>query len=358
MLFYRGSQQPRADTTDLDLPTPISTRHEDPSKYRPDPGLTAALNVALLLGQPLLLTGDPGTGKTTFARAVSYELNLGDPLEVNVKSTTSGTDLLYRFDELALFRDNQGGRTPHPLAWYLHWRGLGEAIIRAAGADAPLYDLQGRELLGTEDTVREAFGPLRDGAPRCGHLLPGLVGSSRSSVVLVDELDKAPRDTPNDLLREIEELAFDIPELGIRVKLDAPAKRRRPIVIITSNSEKSLPEAFLRRCAYYHIPFPTGGPLQDIVKARVGAIANNPQLLKEALDLFDSFKARFQKPPGTAELLAWLSLLTDDEELKGGGTIKRSPDVAFRYLPAIAKTPEDRAAAKSEIEAWLQPKPA
>ena len=351
--FYTGEPGRRRSDTPFVLPDPVHVSHEEPAGYRPDPGLVTAFNVALLLGQPLLVTGEPGTGKTLFARAAAYGLNLPEVLEVRVKSTTTGTDLLYHFDELSLFRDNQPNRTPQPLVRYLRFNGLGEAILRAAGPDAPLFSLQGHELKGDESLLHEAFGVDRNpGRPTCRELLPGLPKIDRSPVVLIDELDKAPRDTPNDLLREIENLAFDIPELGVRVSLSAEARQRRPIVLITSNSEKSLPEAFLRRCAYYHIPFPTGEVLRKIVDSRLGILASRRDLIDDALELFEQLREGFRKPPGTAELLGWLDLLSKDGDLGNAARLRGNLAVLLRYLPALAKVPEDLEFSRHAVRGW------
>lgn len=336
---------------EMELPPGVQAGFDSPTGYRADPGLAAALHVALLLGQPLLITGEPGTGKTLFARAVAHQLNLGEPYEVRVKSTTTGSQLFYHFDDLALFRDSQPRRTPQPLVNYLHCHGLGEAIIRAAGPHAPLLNLQDIPLAPTDRSVPDAFGHERALEPlTCADLLPGIKSLDRPPVVLIDELDKAPRDTPNDLLREIEDLSFDIPELRVRVRVPKESQRHRPIVIITSNSEKSLPEAFLRRCTYYHIEFPTGKALADIVESRIPALADNRARVAELLELFQILRERFQKKPGTSELLCWMQLLS--AQSKPTESLRKRQDLLLSNLTALAKVEEDQKAGHEEIRRW------
>jgi MoxR-like ATPase len=351
--YFGGNGQSRQSI--LDLPEPIHFQHDNPSGYHPDPGLATAFNVSLMLGQPLLVTGEPGTGKTSFAYAVAYELGLSRPLEVRVKSTTSATNILYQFDELSIFRDSQLNRDRRPLAHYLRFNGLGEAILRAAGPAATLKTLQGDDLSGTEPLVREALGSDRALIPpTCSELLPGLVATDQHPIVLIDELDKAPRDTPNDLLREIENLAFDIPELGLRVSLDEQQRKRRPIIIITSNSEKSLPDAFLRRCVFYHIEFPENDDLRKIVEGRIGVLSTRRDLLDQALELFPLMRVVFRKPPGTAELLGWLELLSNDSRLRKAVSLRHANDVLMDYLPTLAKLPEDLKEGRTIVSNWTR----
>lgn len=281
-LYYTGTAQgPRQPLADR--PAPAYELHRG-GRYQPSPGLVAAANVAILLGQPLLLTGEPGTGKTQFAYALARELGLDgsrEVLECFVKSSTSARDLFYGFDELARFRDSQAGR-PLPLQRYLSFNGLGRAILFAGGPAQPLQQLPGLAF----DNAAAVDGPGAGRPAAFGDLYPpaSFPPAPAPSVVLIDELDKAPRDTPNDMLNEIERLGFDIPELGVRVAAPADPKTR-PVIVITSNSEKSLPEPFLRRCVYYDIPFPTAA-LREIVYAQVKGLQSDGRLLAEALALF------------------------------------------------------------------------
>src|SRR5262249_11440488 len=133
----------------------------------------------------------------------------------------------------------------------------------------------------------------------------------RRSVVLIDEIDKAPRDFPNDLLNEVETMHFRVPELGNALIASDPGSP--PILVITSNSEKHLPDAFLRRCIYYHIPFPGRERLSRIIEARLGRFAGRAEgFLPDALDIFDRLRepaVGLRKKPATAEVLSWLAAL-------------------------------------------------
>src|SRR5215471_4965664 len=241
----------------LRLRPPLAEAHKRSDAYFPADGLQQAIDVSMLLGQPLLLTGDPGTGKTRAAYWLAEQIKAGPLLRFDVKSTSTGTDLLYHFDEVARFRDSTR-REEKPLVRYLRFNALGAAILHAAGGGAVLQTVTGEPLEGAtlarhRELLLDAFGAK---APHDGKVTAALLAPDDTAfagaapvhrVVLIDELDKAPRDTPNDLLAEIEDMGFKIPELGLLVQADAGF---RPIVIITSNSEKSLPDPFLRRCAY------------------------------------------------------------------------------------------------------------
>jgi MoxR-like ATPase len=172
----------------------------------------------------------------------------------------------------------------------------------------------------------------------------------QQSLVLIDEIDKAPRDFPNDILNEVEHLSFHIPELGRRDRAIAVAAdpALRPILILTSNSEKGLPDAFLRRCIYYDIPFPTDPRrLWRIVEAHLSAVLGQRRAqFNEALDLFSALRAvdtGLKKPPGTAELLDWLRVL--DRELAPEQGLAAQAESVLRSLPALIKNQEDRQAA-------------
>jgi MoxR-like ATPase len=298
-----------------------------PAGYIRDEALSDAVNVSLLLMQPLLLTGAPGTGKSELAASVAWELGLDPPLVFETKSTSQARDLFYNYDTLGRFTSRQLGETGGPQCPaqdYLSFNALGQAIV---------YTRKAQDI----DTV------LPDNYI---HLGP------RRSVVLIDEIEKAPRDLPNDLLNEVERMYFRIPELGnVLVEADPSL---RPVVIITSNSESSLPDAFLRRCVYYNIPFPDRRTLERIVLSRFALDGDAPPLLADAVN----FVLRLQEPevgldkrPGTAELLNWLTAL---HGLGAQDALPlRDQPVAQRTLTAIAKLAQDQVRVAEEFEEWL-----
>ena len=255
---------------------------EHPKTYIASPGLRHAVNVAVKLGMPLLLTGKPGTGKTRLAASVAWELGL-PLLTFHTKTTSDAADLFYHYDAILRFQDARE-RKMKPLHAYVTCRALGLAILLTRPTD------EARKFLPEE---YKHTGPTR-------------------SVVLIDEIDKAPRDLPNDVLNEIEEMKFriresDLPPFEARKEL-------RPIVILTSNSEKNLPDAFLRRCVFYHIPSPERDDLRAILTRRfthAGIIAEmSDDFIDKSLDLFERIlKLNLKKEPGTAECLAWVSIL-------------------------------------------------
>lgn len=320
LAFARGSTGPlqRVKSAMID--------HRAGHPYHASDDLHAAMDAAMLLGSPLLLTGEPGSGKTQAAYWLSRELGETDEkgrsrlLRTDVKSTMTGRDLLYRFDEVARFRDSAGGGTPRPLIEYIEFEALGEAIIRAGGGKAKLVALGSRD---PAEIGEKAFGK-SGGDLRAADLLPGdrafAEAPPQCRVVLIDELDKAPRDTPNDLLAEIENMAFSIPELGIRIDSrgtsDDGLPDQRPIVVITSNSERDLPEPFLRRCAFCHLDFPGETAIKQIARDAIGPLHDAPDagLLGSATQyLYQLRKSALTKAPGTAEFLAWSACLADPE---------------------------------------------
>ncbi len=174
------------------------------------------------------------------------------------------------------------------------------------------------------------------------------------SVVLIDEIDKASRDFPNDLLNELELMYFRIPELGNQ-KITADPKLQ-PIVIITSNSEKDLPDAFLRRCIYYNIPFPTGDRLRNIIANQLGMNITNP-FLQSAIKLFEKLRSpqnRFIKKPATAELLNWILALQKFKDVSNDHLIQLDSNLIFSTLSTLIKTAEDQEKAKKIVEQWIE----
>ncbi len=236
-------------------------RFEGTSNYVATEDLKVAVNAAVLLRRPLLVKGEPGTGKTVLAHEISKAV--GAPLiEWNVKSTTKAQQGLYEYDAVARLRDGQ----------------LGDERVH----DIRNYIKQGK--------LWEAFT-----APQ----LP---------VLLIDEIDKADIEFPNDLLQELDRMSFDVYETGERI-----AAKDRPIVVITSNNEKELPDAFLRRCFFHYIKFPDRETMQAIIDVHFPGIQK--ALVTKAMEVFYEVREvpGLKKKPSTSELLDWLKLLLNED---------------------------------------------
>jgi len=236
-------------------------RFEGTKSYIATEDLKVAVNAAVTLRRPLLVKGEPGTGKTVLAYEISKAL--GAPLiEWNIKSTTKAHQGLYEYDAVARLRDGQ----------------LGEERVH----DIRNYIKKGK--------LWEAFT-----APE----LP---------VLLIDEIDKADIEFPNDLLQELDRMSFDVYETQERIEAKV-----RPIVVITSNNEKELPDAFLRRCFFHYIKFPDRGTMQEIIDVHFPGIQKI--LVKKAMDIFYDLREvpGLKKKPSTSELLDWLKLLLNED---------------------------------------------
>lgn len=318
---------PAAEITSLDR-----SQIDRPSYYQPHPDLSHAVNVALLLGMPLLLTGEPGTGKTQLAYALGEAI--GCPiLKFETKSTSQARDLFYTYDALAAFKMKD--ETDAKL--FIRYHALGQAILDSFDNSAVAH------LLPPNSTH---YGP-------------------RRVIVLIDEVDKAPRDFPNDLLNEIDRLYFRIPELGnlATPNADDPAMQipasYRPIVILTSNSEKGLPDPFLRRCIYFDIPFPTPLEMSTIVDARIGGLQSGDPLVRSAMDLFYKLRrsgrvVSLSKQPSTAEFLNWLQVLRA-LGLSAGDSLSENAEILRKSLSVLIKSNADHQASLRFIEErWLK----
>ena len=314
-LSYRGSGDP--------APALLPGGWEQPERYIVPDDLREAVNVALYLRRPLLLEGDPGCGKTRLAYAVAYEL--GYPLkEIYVRSTSRAQDLLYTFDAVRRLYDIQE-------------RNTGGA--RGPGPDKEQYVKLGR--------LGEAIALAQNDIP---------------SVVLIDEIDKADIDFPNDLLLVLDRLQFEVDELPE----DAPNKKydalkgqtresRRtalPLVIITSNREKEMPAPFLRRCLFYYIGFPKAPVLQDIVATHFprGITPLFTVALKRFWELRDHSRITWRKKPGTSELLDWIAVLERDEQANvlNATQLESALLGELPHLEALVKNQSDRGALPKE----------
>ena len=286
----------------------VSARINAPELYQPSPALADAVNVALRLGLPLLLTGEPGSGKTQLAKHLAWYFNLGEPLEFNAQTSSTANDLFYQYDALGHFQYSQNNKEPLSKdeleRQFIRYRGLGEAIKEAKE-------------------------------------------HKRRSVVLIDEIDKAPRDLPNDVLDAMDKMRFYVAEIN---KWYETSTEFRPFVLLTSNSEKNLPDAFLRRVVYFHIEFPNEEGMLEIVGAKISGLSDSDlrALTSHFYRIRDMRGATLNKKPATAELLQWASYLQETNfplsKLKNTDRLSEGEQATLiSSYSILAKTREDLA---------------
>jgi len=258
-------------------------RYQGSDDYIASKPLMEIVNVSVALGKPLVIKGEPGTGKTLLAHSISGALNK-KLLIWNIKSTTKAKDGLYVYDTVQRLND-------------------------ARFKDKDISDIRQYIKLGK---LGQAFT------------------SDEQLVLLIDEIDKADVEFPNDLLNELDEMSFHIPELDEEVRA-----KHRPVVIITSNSEKELPDAFLRRCIFHYIEFPDQEMMEKIVKVHYPDIEN--KLMREAIKRFYWIREveGLRKKPSTSELIDWIKVL-----ILGGLSVEKiSSEIPF--LGTLLKNEQD-----------------
>ena len=269
-----------------------NTKFESTADYVASEQLLASVNVAIALQKPLLVKGEPGTGKTMLAQAVAA--SLGKKLIIwNIKSTTKAQDGLYMYDTIQRLYDGQFGEEGvDDIAHYIKLGKLGEAFE-----------------------------------------------SDEQVIILIDEIDKADLEFPNDLLWELDQMEFYIHETKRTIKA-----KHRPIVIITSNAEKELPDAFLRRCIFHYIDFPDQALMEEIVRTHYPDVED--KLLKDAMEVFYWIRSMkdIRKKPSTSELIDWINAL----QIGGIPTDRLRQELPF--IGVVVKKDEDLETVRNRID--------
>jgi MoxR-like ATPase len=258
-------------------------RFQGTSNYILSDALREIVNAAIVLQRPLLLKGEPGTGKTELAQVIADDLNLR-LLRWNIKSTSKATEGLYVYDTVQRLNDSRfHDRNVSDIRQYIKMGRLGEALC-----------------------------------------------SNEQVVLLIDEIDKADLEFPNDLLYELDQMSFDVVETGDHYKA-----KHRPIVVITSNSEKELPDAFLRRCLFHYIEFPDSEMMEKIAAVHYPDLRST--LISQIVARFFFIRQRYdlKKRPSTSELLDWVQAIV------AGGVSEKELNKRLPYLGVLLKTEED-----------------
>ncbi len=271
-------------------------RFRGTDSYLTNQALEAAVNCALALEKPLLVRGEPGTGKTLLAEAIAEALKL-DLIRWNIRSTTRAQDGLYVYDTVQRLYDSRfGDKDVHDIRQYIKLGPMGQAF-----------------------------------------------SAKKRAVLLIDEIDKADIEFPNDLLNELDRMRFRVDETQ-----DEVVAKERPVVVITSNAEKELPDAFLRRCVFHFIDFPTPELMNDIVRVHHPKLEDT--LIQQAITTFYEIRnmGRLRKRPSTSELIDWIAVL------ERAGIRNVQLDQSLPFLGALLKKEQDLIAFADQLSGGRQ----